>query len=77
MIQLDPETIEEIRTILKRDCVIEVTVAFYDTSDSPREAIDIGATLELDAQTPAAEVREDLGELLDSLRDVIGHLTRD
>ncbi|NDD31287.1 MAG: hypothetical protein EB084_23805 [Proteobacteria bacterium] len=75
MMQLDPETLEEIRAILGRDCVVEVTVTFYDNSDDAREPIDIGATALFDERTPSAEVREELGAMLDSLRDVFGTLT--
>lgn len=75
--QLDPETIEEIRAIIGRDCVIEVTVAFYDNSDDAREPVDIGATVEFDAATPAAEIRGEMSAMLDSLKDVLGTIAAD
>jgi hypothetical protein len=73
-VDLDPQTVKDIQAILGRDCVIEVTVAFYDNSEDALEPTDIGATLELDAGTPAAEQREQFGEMLDSLRSLFARL---
>ncbi|MBM3462063.1 MAG: hypothetical protein FJX76_08185 [Armatimonadetes bacterium] len=70
--EIDPETLQEIRAILKRDCVVEVTVAFFDQSegDDALDPIDIASTVDLDAGTPAAIKRQQFNEMLDTLKDL-------
>lgn len=72
---LDRETVNEIRAILGRNCVVEVTVAFYDSSDDALEPIDIGATIDFDAGTPPADQQAYFEEMLDSLRDVFRNVS--
>lgn len=75
--QLDPETIQEIRDIIGRDFIVEVTVTFYDNSEEATESVDIGATAEFDKGTPTAEIRGEMSAMLDSLKDLVGTIATD
>lgn len=72
--ELDAETRKEITAILARDCVVEVTIAFYDTSEV-LEPTDIATTIEFEANTPVAEMREDLAALVEEVGRMLGTLT--
>jgi hypothetical protein len=69
--RIDSETLEEIRAVLRRDCVIEVTVTFYDNSDDrPLEPVDIASTLEFEAGTPLEDMQPEFRDMLTTLQDV-------
>ncbi len=76
--ELDMETQDEIRAILARQCVVEVTVTFYDEADGSEqlEPVDIGTTLEFDAETPPATQEKEFHELLGSLGGILTGVVR-
>ncbi len=70
--ELDPETAREIRAILARDCVVEVTVTFFDESTKePLEAVDVGTSLQLAAGDSAEEKRAEVEALIGSLGELL------
>jgi len=70
--QIDPETLTEIRAILKRDCVVEVTVTFFDQSESdPLDDVTVDCSVDFDGGTPLAEQQEELAIMLDSLKEIL------
>lgn len=76
--ELDADTANEIRAILARDCIVEVTVTFYDDSEnggSVLEPIDIGTTADFERNTPSTIQRASLDELIESLRGIFHRLT--
>jgi len=75
--KLDKETIGEIRAILGRDCIVEVTIAFYDNTGGPDalEPVDVGTTADFEKDTPPVEQQAALDEMIESLRDVLRTLT--
>ena len=68
---IEAELLDEIRAILGRNCIVEVTVTFFDeTEDGALEPVDISESLEFDADTPPAAREQEFKELLGSLGDV-------
>ena len=74
---IEPELLDEIRAILKRECAVEVTVTFYDESDGePLDPIDISESVEFDPDTPHEEREREFNELLGSLTVVFREASR-
>lgn len=71
--EIDPETLNEIQAILKRECAVEVTVAFFDDTEGEDalEPVDIACTLEFEPGTAVSEMRQELSAMLDSLKGVM------
>ena len=71
--QLDAQTLQEIRTLLARDCDVEINVIFHDRREGGEavEPVEISAYAELDADMTDEERLEELSMALDDLKDVL------